>query len=403
MFKWIFLAQAVVYLLVMPGIRSSLELGYHPPLSVGILAILSLSVGFLLMQFRQEPVTTAPEPLNKLRSHAALTLAVPAFAALYAFTVVAFELLNRRQGSEFMAELYAGLPLYVLAIVRGYEILFVPVALAYAFSGSSSKIGQRVVGFALIASLPFMGVADSRGRLLVLAVYMLCFIRPSTFLKFLYRNVRFYIATAIVVSAFVFYSLQRSAGYASFNEYLLREVYQRFDGLNLVTDLRDAGLLNRIGQFDFEMFSPLLAKIPFLEAAYIAKLLGRTSTKQYFLQDLLGRSQLDAANSMITDPLYFAGWAGILIAFCTLGYIIARIDRFVANGRLFYDLNKSALAIAFVTSFALIENDLMGAASTFVQNYALTALLLIFGFKREHEPKVVNSAAKQLNVAQQAP
>ncbi len=404
MFKWIFLAQVVVYLLLMPSIRRPLELGYYPPLGVGILVIIGLAAGFLFAHLKSDPLAAAAAGTpDKLQPRPILTFAIPALAVLYAVIVVAFGLLNRRQGSEFMAELYSGLPIYVLAIVRGYEILFVPLALGYAFSQSSERIGQRIfVGIALVASLPFMGVADSRGRLLVLAVYMLCFVRPAAFVQSLYRNARVYIAAAIVVGTFVFFSMRRSEGYNSLNDYLLLEVYQRLDGLSLVTDLRDAGLLDRIGQFDLEMFTPLLAKLAFLDAAREAKLLGRTSTKQYYLQDLLGRNQLDYPNSMATDPLYFAGWAGIVISFCILGFIISKFDRLVVKRELFADLNKAALSIAFVTAFALFENDFVGAVSTFFQNYLFTLLLLFFGFTRTSEAATNRSPAGSLIAARTA-
>lgn len=393
MFKWIFFLQAFIYLLLMPYLRSGLDIAYHPPLGAGILAIISLYAGFVFCNVRMGDIATisqsnANRDTAKLQPRPYLAYAIPALALLYAVMVVSFGLLNRRQGSEYMAELYAELPIYALAIIRSYEILLVPFFLLYAFGGDANIVRRRVVMTALLLSLPFTGIADSRSRLLLIALYIICFVNPKTFIEFLYRYVRFYLVAFVVVGAFVFYSYQRSSSYSSFNDYLFFEVYQRLDGLNLVTDMRDAGLIDKIGQFDFAMFSPLLSKIPFLEAARAAKLMGQTSTKQYYLQELLGRSQLDTSNSMIADPLYFAGWLGIIVAFGLIGYAIARSDRFVARGALMRNANTSAIAIAFATSFAVIENDLVTGVLSFVQNYIFVVLLLVFGTTRLITPSL---------------
>ncbi len=109
--------------------------------------------------------------------------------------------------------------------------------------------------------------------------------------------------------------------------------------------------------------------------------MGLTSTKQYYLQILLGRSQLDTPNSMIADPLYFAGWAGVALAFLALGYTISRFDGFVEKQNIMSSKNKLSIAIGFVTSFALIENDMVASLTVFVQNYIFTYLLMTFGTK----------------------
>ena len=50
--------------------------------------------------------------------------------------------------------------------------------------------------------------------------------------------------------------------------------------------------------------------------------------------------------------------------------------------------NTSAIAIAFVTSFAVIENDLVTGVLSFVQNYIFVALLLVFGTTRVVMPSL---------------
>ncbi len=387
MFKWIFFTQAILYWVVMPFMHRSGVLGYYPPVGVVILAITFLYFGHILHSFTKIDIgSVAYNPyVTDLKPKPFLPYAIAVLAILYCVTVLAFGLFNRRQGSEFMADLFAGLPIYALAIIRIYEILLIPVLVLYLFGDSATKSEKYIVFSVIIFSLPFTGIADSRSRLLIIAIYLLCFVRPKKILSFIAKHSRFYLAGFVVLGAFLFYSMQRVKGYNSLNDYLLFEVYQRLDGMNLVTDLRDSGLISKLGKFDTGMFAPLVSKIPFLEASHQAKLMGLTSTKQYYLQILLGRSQLDTPNSMIADPLYFAGWAGVALAFLLLGYAISRFDGFVGKQNIMSSKNKLAIAIAFVTSFALIENDMVASLTVFVQNYIFILLLIIFGTRYNHK------------------
>ena len=396
MFKWIFLVQMIVYLLIIPSLRQMAEPGYYSPVGAVIVALAAFLIGGILCNIKDQQDSkraTSLIAVDRLQPKPWLTLFIPALAIAYAAVVLAFGLLNRRQGSEFMAELYAQLPIYVLAILRGYEILFIPFVLLLIFGQKGSKTQTRLVGMFLLASLPFMGVVESRGRLIVLALYIICFIDAKAFVSTMAKNIRIYVAATIVVGAFVFYSMQRSSQYYSFRDFLLVEVYQRLDGLNLVVDMQAAGMIDRIGQFDMAMFSPLIAKLPFLDAARQAKTIGRTSTKQYYVQDLLGRPQLDTSNSMITDALYFAGWSGVFLAFLTIGYCIGRFDIFVREKKAFYRVANTAIAIAFVTSFAIIENDLMGSLINLVQNAILITLFLWVATKQSSDRSAVSGAA----------
>lgn len=388
MFRWIFFAQAVIYLLIMPVLRRSLEFGYHPSLGSGLLAIASLIAGYVLYGIRNKNAATSSESFSMpaIYPKGFLVYAIPVAAILYATTVLSYGLLSRRQGSEFMAELYSQLPIYALIIIRFYEILLIPFILLYLFPARIPLFHKRIAFSAIILSLPFTGIMDSRSKLLIIVLYVACFIKVDNFKNAFLKYARLYFVGLIAAGAFVFYSAQRLSGYSSFNDFLLVEVYQRLDGLSLVTDLRDSGALDRTGQFNFAMFDPLLSRIPFLEAARVAKSMGRTSSKQYYLQEVLGRNQLDAPNSMIADPLYFAGWAGVIVAFIVLGYLIAIHDGFIKAGKLFRgSKNRTAIAIAFVTSFVLIENDLVGAPLSFLQNYIVVSLFLMLG--TTHRPQ----------------
>lgn len=374
MLRWLILIQAVVYLLIVPILRAGTELGYSPPLIATFVALLALILGGFLFPLRRSLVYPAPSDVVRFRPASWLWIAWLGLTVAYALVVLQYGLFDRRQGSEVMAELYASLPLPILAILRTYELLLVPVIIIYMFNTASTPKWQRfVIMLSVAASLPFLGLADSRSRLIVLGMSLVAFLSTDQVLRQLYGNVRLFLAGAGATLVFVVVSTQRATNYASANDYLFSEVYVRLDGLNLVSSLREASLLSWWGSFDFEMAGPLLSKIPFLEAARTAKLLGRTSTKQYVIRDLLRSNSFDDSNSMILDPLYFGGLAGLFVGFLLTMLAARRFDRYILEGRLAINKVPTALAMTFGTGIVVFENDWLGSFA----NMGLTLILIL--------------------------
>lgn len=381
MARWILLVEIVTYLLVMPFLRAQGELGYFPPLIVGVVAATAFAVGAFGITSLSRASVDGPPPETALGPRSSLWAVVVLLALIYAVVSLQYGLINRRQGSELMAVIFGTLPLWALAILRGYELIFLPLIVVYFLSPANIRKSERiVVGLVVVASLPFMGIADSRGRLLGMALTIVMFLTPATFMKYLVRNIRFLVAAAGVAATVAYFSAQRSNAYYSLRDYFQVEVFQRLDGLNVVTQLREAHLLSYRGEWDWNVFTPLVSKIPFLEAAQAAKIAGRTSTKQYYIQDLLRSAQLDDSNSMVTDPLYLAGLAGVLIAFGLFGYVCARFDRFNAAQPFSRSRPLIALALAFATSFFSFEGDFFGTMITAAQSFAIYLILLCAGF-----------------------
>jgi hypothetical protein len=270
-----------------------------------------------------------------------------------------------------------------MIIIRGYELLLPLLIILYAFATKAVPLYQRgLVGIAMLLSVPFMGIEDSRGRVLALAISVLAFVPSRTFFKLAFRRIRVYLAAILVLGSFSYYSAVRLEKYYSAGDYLQIEVFQRLDGLNLVTKLRESRLLSYYGEFDPMILSPLISKIPLLDAAREAKLMGRTSSKQYYIQDILRNKNLDDSNSMIADPLYFGGIAGLILCFALLGYLAMRFDAFIRRRRLFEGRIETTLAIAFGTSFIMFENDFVFAIVTMLQSLILVAGILWFGCRR---------------------
>lgn len=382
MFRLIFFAQSIVYLVLMPTIHSAMDEFYRPPLFVSAIAVGCLIAGFLAFRIRYRSVQTAamgsPETTSiaLLRPRDSVPFAIAILVALYSYVSWSNGLLNRRQGSEVMASLYGNLPLLELVILRVYEIALVPIAIIYFF-GVASRTQRVFVIFLLLVSLPFMGIEDSRGRILAIAVNILLFVKLKDFRYFFENITKIVLLIFPAIILFIYASTDRASKYARTADYFFYEVVQRFDGLSLVSELRSAGFIKYYGTMDFTMFAPLVSRIPMIEAGSIAKLEGITSTKQYFLKSLLNVNRIDNSNSIILDPLYFGGVMGVIIAFVVLGYFIANLDHYVAQGRLFSNHVRLALVLSFVSSFAMIEVDYFGTLTSLVQSFVILFPILV--------------------------
>jgi hypothetical protein len=311
---------------MMPTIHGFMDPFYRPPLVLSIIAVSFLLVGFAAPSFLHSAQTSAAlRPFLRsevfLKPRRAVPWGIVLLVILYGYVSLSNGLWNRRQGSELMAEIYGTLPLVEITILRVYEILFIPIAVIYLF-GETSKLSKFIVVFCLIASLPFMGIEDSRGRILVISICLLSFVKISNFRSFFENNFKIYGFMFFAIGAFFYVSAQRLTRYNRTEDYFFNEIVRRLDGLYLVSELRDSGHIKYLGHFDFDMLAPLVSRIPFIEAGRLAKIEGLTSTKQYFLKSILQTNRIDESNSIILDPLYFGGVIGMAISFVVLGYFI---------------------------------------------------------------------------------
>jgi len=403
MFRLIFSAQAIVYLVLMPAIHSYMDAFYRPPLLVSAIAVVFLMAGFAAFKISHPAQSAAMNSLETtsiawLRPRDSVPFAFAILVALYSYVSWSNGLWNRRQGSEVMADIYGNLPLLELAILRVYEIAFMPIAVVYFF-GTASRAHRIFVISLLIVSLPLMGIEDSRGRILAIAVSILLFVNLKSFRYFIENNYQILILILSAIVVFIYASTERAAKYARTADYFFYEIVLRLDGLNLVSELRSYSFINYFGSFDLAMLAPLVSRIPLIEAGRLAKLEGITSTKQYFLKSLLNTDRIDNSNSILLDPLYFGGVMGMIIAFATLGYFIASFDCYVAQGRLFYSRVRLALAFAFVASFGIIEVDYFGTLTSLVQSFVIVFPMMVMVLREPDYSSNLRTAQAHANAS----
>ncbi|WP_397602368.1 hypothetical protein, partial [Sphingorhabdus sp.] len=172
MFRIVFALQAVVYLLLVPLVKENEILYYNSPILYGVIAIISLICGFSVKP------KNVPQSGDAFVTNPLLMPIVVILGILYCYVSFSFDLLNRRIGSEVIAEVYSNLPLWALAVLRVYELFLVPSLILLVFSKKKFTSFQYVVLlFISLVSVPFMGLSDSRGKLLIIVLSFLIFVR----------------------------------------------------------------------------------------------------------------------------------------------------------------------------------------------------------------------------------
>lgn len=381
MFRIALLIQMSVYLVLMPLIRSGMAPFYINLWWYSATAIAAFLLGGVLVWRERDAHLVGTDEVN-FEPRSSFAPFVVGIAIFYAFVSFTFGLINRRVGSELLADIYANLPFWALIGLRTYEIVFTAVVvITLYFAPRLGKIQTSIIFLAILASLPFMGIVDSRGRLAVIAVSIFLFIPLQKIKDYFFKSFTLNSLYIAAGAAFVGASYFRARQYGRLDDFLYTEVVRRLDGLNLAEELYSRNLLPLRGTWDLGMFSPLVSKIPFIDAARQAKLEGLTSTKQYLLQNVLMSSRFDTASSYITDPAYFAGLAGVAVTFAGLGYIVSRFDRYVATGWQTGGRFRFVITLAFGTSFAMFERDLGSAGTSMIQSILLLSLIFAVFFK----------------------
>jgi hypothetical protein len=342
-----------------------------------VIAIISLICGFSVKS------KNVPQSGDAFVTNPLLMPIVAILGILYCYVSFSFDLLNRRIGSEVIAEVYSNLPLWALAVLRVYELFLVPSLILLVFSKNKLTSFQYVVLlFISLVSIPFMGLSDSRGKLLIIVLSFIIFVRMEIIKSAFKSSFTLYVAIILTITAFTYASIDRASQYARSSDFYLSEVVERLDGLALLKDLNDVGIIKTFGNFDFEMFVPLKSKIPFLDEARYLKSIAKTSTKQYYLQDVLDTNKFDSNNSMIVDPIYFGGIPLLIIAFFGLGFLSKKFDIAISKESLFKSRIGTSYLFAFGMSFLLIESDFLGAISSFIQNFLLYYAALFVALRK---------------------
>lgn len=377
----ILLIQIAVFLFISPIVMSVIGEGVPYVFGAAVLFLCAFLVGLQLGKSRASTrYVTNLEFVPQLSPWIKLFFA--GWTVLYILVVISNDLVFRRQGSHEMAVIYSSLPLSNLIVLRGYEVAFYPATLAMIASLLFDK-GKfiRITIFVMFSGFLFMGVADSRAKLLmpILFYYMIFLtsrgshVQPPKKILYLSGLVLFFAALIIGAS--------RVADFDGIFEYLVQDLIKRTDGLELISLINQEVSIPIQGTLDFRIFINFIAMVPFITEAEALKALGLTSSKNYLLREILVSDAFDMNNSVIADLFYFGGYIGVAIGAIIYGYFVGKFNAIARSAAIWENRSRAAFLLAFMMNCFRIEVDFFSMIISTTRDFLIIYLVfLMFRF-----------------------
>lgn len=291
---------------------------------------------------------------------------------LYIYVVLDNDLMFRRLGHAFMAEVYSQLDIFSLLTLRLYEVAYYPVLIAMCFALQVDK--GRLLKLSILVwlvTLLFTGALDSRGKLLApIIFYYIFFIHPGRMHAPVNKAVLLMLGAVFGGGALLVFA-SRVDNFGDTSDFAMTELFTRTDGLELVSMLAAARTIPFFGTLDLLMFTNFVAMIPFLEIANQLKELGLTSSKNYFLQVILGIDAFDINNSVVTDLYYFGGFIGVAMGAIAYAGTLSTLDRRIRAGRFWDSRATAALLFAFAINAIRVEYDFFAVVISILRDFVI--------------------------------
>ena len=130
--KWFATLQFVIYFLISPFIVNLEYNRYDYSLFlISFVALASLFIGFFFGS-QSSTYSKRVECLPKINR--LIVFVIVLWALFYVYISIDLGIVQRRQGSHNMAELFSQIPLLSLITLRTYEILFYPIVIFLTYS-----------------------------------------------------------------------------------------------------------------------------------------------------------------------------------------------------------------------------------------------------------------------------
>jgi len=373
--------QLLIYLFLSPALAMLLVGDYSPLFLVSLVFFVAFVIGIKLEGGAH--VSAACE-MPKLKIPKKFFFIYAFLSLIYIGVVIENGIVFRRQGSEFMAELYSSMPIQSLLMLRLFEISYWPVmvSLIYFFRTRSVRVNsfQAFCFIPIVAAFFFTGTLDSRSKLIAPIIFLYILFRHDISFKNIIKSKKGFLTLLILTILFFAVGASRMGAYDSIPEFVMTEFVQRTDGLELLSRVSsELGAIPFAGTRDPLVFLNFVAMIPFLDQAAELKALGLTSSKGYLLAQVLGSNKMDINNSVLTDPYYFGGVLGVIVFGLLYGFYTRRIDSIIKNGAIWRSRWLSAFGLAVVLNAWRVETDLFGLIFVVLRDAVICyAIFLIF-------------------------
>lgn len=306
------------------------------------------------------------------------TYALPLFmtiTVLYCYLIFDLGLLDRRQGSEYMALLFSQINVMDLILFRAYEIIFWPASILIFFL---TKNKTTLFYFLFIATflfgLFFSGALTSRTKIITAFLMFFIFSKLFSSNKFVTSGIRdFYTLLPLVFFSFLvvlIFLFLRNDDFSNYSDYFLSDFFMRLNGLYLVNELLNYNQ-SFFGTGDMQIFKYYSTAIPFLETTSDLKELGLTNSKSYLLRDVLDSNMYDVNNSILTDPFYIGGIPLVALTGIVLGFLAKKIDLSIETGLIFNSRVFFVATFCTLNNLIKIENDLIAILIAIIRDFMI--------------------------------
>jgi hypothetical protein len=370
--------QLIVWLAVSPVLLTVLgsETVYRWDVAF---VFLTFFFGTLLWSRFSPAIAAARKPMAGVSIPLLVKVALMCHAIGYMYVVLDNDLLFRRMGHAYMAEVYSQLDILSLLVLRLFEVVYYPALIAMCFSLRVDK-GKwlRALLAIWLVTLLFTGALDSRGKLLAPIIFFyVFFVHSSAANAPISKSLMAFLATVFGGGA-IFVFASRLDNFDDTSEFAMTELFTRTDGLELLSMLAAARDIPIYGTLDPLMFANFVAMVPFLEVSAQLKELGLTSTKNYFLQVILGIDAFDINNSVVTDMYYFGGLIGAALGAMAYASSLSFLDRQIRTGRFWDSRVRAALMFAFLINAIRVEYDFFAVLIAIARDFFIIFSLLFF-------------------------
>lgn len=382
MLYWFCLVQIAVYLFLSPLVRTLSGEAVDYWYSVAAVFLFAYIVGAATVRRRGQASQVG------LQLHTSGEWLLIFWSIIYIVCSVQYGLFNRRIGTHVAAELFASIPIYVLAVFRTFEVIL-PLAISMLLAkvirldiASHQKrwqIVDTVCGLSMGAALLLSGVLYSRSQLIFILGSVLVLVQnlvDKVILKQMLLR-----AGAVGVLVLIGVSSHR---WASFEDgtpdgYFFREIVVRLDGLDVLSRLvADRGLSWSGINFSV-IFAPLISAVPFLPEAVELKAAALTTVKANILYQEYGSSQGDINSFMVLDVYYCGGMIGIVLSGFFVGVVTRWIDSNIGFSKGFA---KTALMVAIASNVVFMEREFVSVFINAIRDSLIIYLFLILFARR---------------------
>jgi hypothetical protein len=171
------------------------------------------------------------------------------------------------------------------------------------------------------------------------------------------KTITIIFSISIIYFAIITFIRLDGAESVDFYSYLSAEVFQRFDGLELISLLMDRYNYSILSiEFD-SLINPLAASIPIFEISNSLKASGMTTIKSIILIDVLNYPFPDANSFAILDAYYWGGLLSIVLTSLLFGYLAKIVDIDIGKTKnIYYQL----FLISIASTLILMERETIG-------------------------------------------